>query len=68
MIGISNEQTHQLIASSLKNTKQKWGEWPGAKFKADSDEGKALLGTDSLPLLCFALHWRMLTRFYKLNC
>jgi hypothetical protein len=44
MLGISNDQTNQLIASCLKNTKEALKKWPGTSFGTDTDEGHALLG------------------------
>jgi hypothetical protein len=45
MLGISNDQTQQLIASCLKNAKKELSAWPGVSFNTDTDEGHALLGT-----------------------
>jgi hypothetical protein len=44
MLGISNDETNQLIASALKNVGAKLGEWPGTEFGTEGVEGKALLG------------------------
>jgi hypothetical protein len=44
MLGISNDQTNQLIASSLQHAKKQLSPWPGISFSADTDEGHALLG------------------------
>jgi hypothetical protein len=45
MLGISNDQTQQLIASCLKNAKKELSAWPGVSFNTGTDEGHALLGT-----------------------
>lgn len=45
MLGISNEQTNQLIASCLQKTEKKLSEWPGLTFDMGTDEGHALLGS-----------------------
>jgi hypothetical protein len=47
MLGISNDQTNELIASSLKNVGGTLKEWPGTSFGMDKEEGRALLGTTS---------------------
>jgi hypothetical protein len=44
MLGISNDETNQVIASCLKRAKKELSEWPGTSFKTDTDEGHALLG------------------------
>jgi hypothetical protein len=44
MLGISNDETNQVIASCLKKAKKELSEWPGTSFKTDTDEGHALLG------------------------
>jgi hypothetical protein len=44
MIGISNDATNQLIATSSKNAGKILKEWPGMKFPTSTPEGKALLG------------------------
>lgn len=45
MMGISNDQTNALIATCLRNKKETLREWPGVGFDAESDEGRALLGS-----------------------
>ncbi|KAK1908835.1 hypothetical protein P3342_006714 [Pyrenophora teres f. teres] len=45
MVGISNDLTNQLIASSLVNKKTELTEWPGIEFSTATDEGHALLGS-----------------------
>lgn len=44
MLGISNDQTDQLIASCLKNTQEELKKWPVTSFGTDTDGGHALLG------------------------
>lgn len=44
MLGISNDETNQLIATCLKNKGSTLKEWPGTKFDTTTDEGHALLG------------------------
>ena len=48
MLGISNEQTNQLIASCLTRAKKELSEWPGTSFDTSTDEGHALLSVDPL--------------------
>jgi hypothetical protein len=43
MLGVSNDQTNQIIASCLKRVKKELKEWPGASFDTSTDEGHALL-------------------------
>ncbi|KAH7406736.1 hypothetical protein DE146DRAFT_753290 [Phaeosphaeria sp. MPI-PUGE-AT-0046c] len=47
MLGISNDQTNQLIASCLEKAGKKLSEWPGLIFDTSSDEGHALLGSQN---------------------
>jgi hypothetical protein len=44
MLGISNDQTNELIARCLKNAGKELKEWPGVTFDTATDEGHALLG------------------------
>jgi hypothetical protein len=64
MLGISNDQTNQLIASALKNVGGTLKEWPGTSFGMDKDEGRALLGTTSC--LSLSCQWGLINcRFAK---
>jgi hypothetical protein len=42
-LGISNESSNQIIASSLKKVKKELRERPGMSFDTSTDEGHALL-------------------------
>ncbi|XPS75852.1 hypothetical protein M3J09_007918 [Ascochyta lentis] len=44
MLGISNEETNQLIAACLAAKGKTLREWPGVRFDTATDEGHALLG------------------------
>jgi hypothetical protein len=44
MLGISNDETNELIARCLKNVGKELKEWPGVTFDTATDEGHALLG------------------------
>ncbi|KAH6644834.1 hypothetical protein C7974DRAFT_420258 [Boeremia exigua] len=45
MLGISNDETNQLIARCLHNAGKELSEWPGVEFGADTEEGHALIGS-----------------------
>ena len=45
MMGISNDQTNQLIATCLQKKGKQLSEWPGTDFGTETDEGHALLGS-----------------------
>ncbi|KAF2876222.1 hypothetical protein BDV95DRAFT_560268 [Massariosphaeria phaeospora] len=42
---IENEESVSLIERALANTKKELKTWPGVEFDAESDEGKAILGS-----------------------
>ncbi|KAF2828230.1 hypothetical protein CC86DRAFT_439187 [Ophiobolus disseminans] len=45
MLGISNEETNQIVASCLHKAGKTLSEWPGASFMTNTEEGHALLGS-----------------------
>ncbi|KAF1914819.1 hypothetical protein BDU57DRAFT_596691 [Ampelomyces quisqualis] len=45
VLGISNDQTNQVIASVLQKKGKTLSAWPGLTVGTESDEGKALLGS-----------------------
>ncbi|KAF2621471.1 hypothetical protein BU25DRAFT_379643, partial [Macroventuria anomochaeta] len=45
MLGISNDQTNQLIDTCLQKAGKQLSEWPGMEFDTKTDEGHALLGS-----------------------
>lgn len=45
MLGISNDESNQLIATCLQNAGKRLDEWPGAEFDTSTDEGHALVGS-----------------------
>jgi hypothetical protein len=46
-LAISNEETQRAVRRALQSVKADYGPWPGITFSADSEAGKALLGTYS---------------------
>ncbi|KAH6025740.1 hypothetical protein HBI83_061410 [Parastagonospora nodorum] len=55
MLGISNDQTNQIIASCLKRAKKELKEWPGASFDTSTEEGHALLGSPNGAVFAYFL-------------
>ncbi|KAJ4341283.1 hypothetical protein N0V95_007289 [Ascochyta clinopodiicola] len=47
MLGVSNDETNQLIARCLEAKGRALSEWPGARFDTKTEEGHALLGSPS---------------------
>ena len=44
MLGISNDQTNELVDMCLQKKETTLQEWPGTMFDTSSNEGLALLG------------------------
>ncbi|KAF1844423.1 uncharacterized protein K460DRAFT_250326, partial [Cucurbitaria berberidis CBS 394.84] len=65
VLGITNDQTNQLIASCLERAGKALVEWPGVSFDTATEEGHALLGSPNGAAFAYFLMQHKVQLGYK---